>query len=141
MAVSGGYEGALAWMNQHGYTRADLDSFVANNGIQQVGRVDSAFDPTLAATRLAQAGGYSPATADSYADKSSLYAQPTALAGNTGSLLAGASSSDSMMRGSYSSGSSGGAGAVNVYTPGGAGLPSWALPLGLAVLAFLFLKK
>lgn len=143
MAVSGGYDGALAWMRAHGYTQADLDLFLQDNP-RDWARVDTAFAPNPGTAAVA--GYATPSVSVNYAQPSTVLA-----AGATGSITAsGDASGDSRIAGSGTLPAFGRdaiasrapiSGAASLPATTGSGIPMWAWLLGAAALVLVLVNR
>lgn len=126
-----------------GASQADIDSFIHNNGYNDLGRIVSALG--LSGSSPSSAPGSGVGTS-SYA--AAIYATPTPV--SSSASLAVASPSDGQIVGSAAGGGSGSDSlSVTVASPAAGApvvvpasrIPAWAIVLGAAVLVLVFLER
>jgi hypothetical protein len=161
MAVSGGYAGALAWMLAHGWTKADLDQFLAGNP-GDWGRVDTAFGndtPPSSASNSGSSGTaliaqqYPTVAPPQYAPPqyaAPAYATPTPM--QAGGDLTVQAASDATLTahpmltpGMAPAAPFGGSSPISISTPGSSGgglqIPTWAYVAAAALLLLVLVRR
>lgn len=119
--------------------RAEVDRFIAENGVQDLPRILSAFAPNAGPGPGTGTTSFSQAVQDD-----DPYATPTPIAGAAGSLTQ-SSGNDGVIAGSGGGGgaplslASSGPGSVSILPA--AGIPTWAIVLGALVLVYIFYDR